>query len=443
MRPIVYKVLALLLLLTVIVSSGCGPPIATRLVTVKLEKPLKVELGKVNSIGVLPFNSPNSVVGRNLAELMVKELGHGPLEQGPFETHLIKAPANFKPEAEFLRKLGNKAMVEALLLGEITEFSVQASRNAVTMLAVPKFGPGDPSKFGWEEISEQPSIKDAYYCRIKARQGPDKIEISISTITSSMTVQLWLIELHDGSTLWEKKISRNFARTALPGSELKTEGEVNRMIASIVEEVVSQLKPQELSSQRILRVPHFTMAPSAAKWVRRGIRAAAEDNWLEAERLFLQAMKEVPDECTVNGNLGVAYEKNGRLLEAIAAYERAYRCRPKDPTYRYYSDDLQTAFVPDLQLEDLPTIVLGVRGDGMLYLSAGKNSDRRTGQQFTVYRTEVVRDLKGSQIKRYKEIEIAQGRIVEAKEGMSTGQLLLYNPTLEVHRGDLVRLQGN
>jgi tetratricopeptide (TPR) repeat protein len=215
------------------------------------------------------------------------------------------------------------------------------------------------------------------------------------------------------------------------------------MIASIVEEVVCRLKPQESSSQRILRVPEFAMAPVAAKWVRRGIKAAAEDDWLEAERLFLQAMREAPDECTVNGNLGVAYEKNGRLLEAVAAYERAYRCRPKDPTYRYYSDDLQTAFVPDLQLEDLPTIVLGVRGDGILYLSAGENSDRRAGQQFAVYRTEVVRDLKGSQIKRFKEIEIAQGRIVEVDEGVALGQLLLYNPKLEVCRGDLVRLRGN
>jgi len=443
MRFIVYKLFAAWLVLATIVFSGCGPPIATRLVMVELEKPLKVEIQGVKSIGVLPFNSPNSVVGSNLAELMVKELGHGPLEQGPFAPQFVKPPDDFKPEAESLRKLGNKAEVEALLLGEITEFSVQASRNVVAMLAVPKFGSGDPSRFEWEEISEEPSIKDTYYCRIRALQGPERIEVSASTIASSMTVQLWLVELQNGSTLWEKKISRNFERTALPGSPLKTEVEVERIIASIVEEVVSQLKPQESSSQRILRVPHFAMAPVAAKLVRRGIKAAAEDDWLEAERLFLQAMKEAPDECTVNGNLGVAFEKNGRLLEAVAAYERAYRCRPKDPTYRYYSDDLQTAFVPDLQLEDLPTIVLGVRGDGILYLNAGENLDRRAGQEFAVYRTEVVRDVKGGQISKYREVEIAQGRIVEADEGVSLGQLLLYSPKLEVRRGDLVRVQGS
>jgi tetratricopeptide (TPR) repeat protein len=77
-------------------------------------------------------------------------------------------------------------------------------------------------------------------------------------------------------------------------------------------------------------------------------------------------MKEAPDECSVNGHLGIAYEKNGRLLEAVAAYERAYRCQPRDPTYRYYSDDLQAAFVPDLGGQDLPILVLGVRADGIL-----------------------------------------------------------------------------
>jgi hypothetical protein len=443
MRPTVYKIFTLWLLLTAIFSSGCGLPIATRLVTIELEKPQTVELQEVRSIGVLLFSSPNSIVGRNMAALLVKELGHGPLEHGPFAAQVIKPPASFEPETESLRELGNRTQVEALLLGEITEFSVQASRTAVAMLAVPKFGSGDVSSLEWKEISEEPSIQDTYYCRIKPRQGPERIEASISTIASSMTVHLWLVELKDCSTLWEKKMTRNFERTAFPGSLLKTEVEVERMIASIVEEVVCRLKPQEASSQRILRVPEFAMDKVAAKLVRRGIKAAAEDDWLEAERLFLQAMEEAPDECTVNGNLGVAYEKNGRLLEAVAAYERAYRCRPKDPTYRYYSDDLQTAFVPDLQLEDLPTIVLGVRGDGILYVSAGKNSERRAGQQFAVYRTEVVRESKGSHIKRYREIEIAQGRIIEVDEGVALGQLLLYNPQLEVCRGDLVRLRGN
>jgi tetratricopeptide (TPR) repeat protein len=106
-------------------------------------------------------------------------------------------------------------------------------------------------------------------------------------------------------------------------------------------------------------------------------------------------MKEAPDECSVNGHLGIAYEKNGRLLEAVAAYERAYRCQPRDPTYRYYSDDLQAAFVPDLGGQDLPILVLGVRADGILYLNGSDKQSHHSGNEFTVYRTEVVREESG------------------------------------------------
>lgn len=436
------KIFTQWLLITAILFGGCGPPVTTRLVTIELEKPSEVDLQRVKAIGVLPFSSPDPVVGRKMAEMMVKELGHGPLEQGPFAARIIRPPSDFKPEAKTLSRLCKKAQVDGLLLGEITEFSVQALRDTARMLSVPNFGPDDPSQFGWVGVTEKPSIRDTYYYRIKPLQDPEMIEVSITIVAFSMATRLRLIEPQNGSTLWEKEIARNYERISLPGYPMKTEDEVERLMASIVEEVVARLKPQESSVQRILRAPHFAMTPVAAKWVRRGIQAGAQGNWLEAERLFLQAIKEAPNECTVNGNLGVAYEKNGRLLEAVAAYERAYRCQPRDPTYRYYSDDLQTAFVPDLKVEQLPTIVLGVRGDGIVYLDGGESLSHHAGQEFTIYRTQVVREQNGFRIKSFKEIELAHGRIIEANEGMSLGQLLLYNPETEVRRGDLFRVDG-
>jgi tetratricopeptide (TPR) repeat protein len=220
---------------------------------------------------------------------------------------------------------------------------------------------------------------------------------------------------------------------------VETEPEVEALMASIVEEVVARLMPQESTVQRILRVPQFSMTPVAAKWVRRGIQAATLEDWQEAERLFLSAMKEAPDECSVNGHLGIAYEKNGRLLEAVAAYERAYRCQPRDPTYRYYSDDLQAAFVPDLGGQDLPILVLGVRADGILYLNGSDKQSHHSGNEFTVYRTEVVREESGDRIRVFRKRELARGRIVEVRQHVYLGQLVLYNPEREVMSGDLVR----
>lgn len=429
-------------LMAAILFGGCGPPITTRLVTIELEKPSEAEVQSIRTIGVIPFSSPEPDVGPKMAAEMAKRLDSGLLGQGPFVARVIKPPKDFKPEAKSMRKLGEKTQVDGLILGEITDVSVQTSRDTARMLSRPEFGSGDPSEFEWVGISEKPSIKDTYYYRIRPRQDPDTVETSITKVASSLTAQVRFVEMQKGRTIWEKRISRNFQRIRLPGPPVETEAVVERLVISIVDEVVARLKPQESAVQRIVRTPHFGMTPVAAKWVRRGIQAAALDDWLEAERLFLRALKEAPEECTVNGNLGVAYENNGRLLEAVAAYERAYRCRPWDPTYRYYSDDLQTAFAPSLGQKDLPTVVLGIRGDGVIYMTGGENCGHQAGQKFTIYRTEVERDQKGASIKVFKETDLAHGRIIETDEQVSLGQLLLYTPELKVQRGDLVRLEG-
>jgi hypothetical protein len=126
----------------------------------------------------------------------------------------------------------------------------------------------------------------------------------------------------------------------------------------------------------------------------------------------------------------------------VAAYERAYRCQPRDPTYRYYSDDLQAAFVPDLGGQDLPILVLGVRADGIIYLNGSDNQSHHSGKEFTVYRTEVVREQSSDRIRVFRKRELARGRIVEVRQHVYLGQLVLYNPEREVRSGDLVRFES-
>ena len=422
-----------------ILISGCGPPITTRLVSIDLEKESEADIQSLRTIGVLPLSSPDPDVGTRMAGEIANSLDSGLLGQGPFVARVIRPPKDFKLEATSLKKLGEKNQVDGLLLGEISRYSVQASRETSKMLALPKFGSGDASEYDWVGFKENPSITDTFYYRIQSLQAAKLVDVSITTVLSSLTVQLRLVEIQSGSILWERKIARNYERISLPGPSVETEDEVELLMASIAAEVGARLMPQESTVQRILRTPQFSMNPVAAKWVRRGIQAATLEDWQEAERLFLRAMKEAPDECSVNGHLGIAYEKNGRLLEAVAAYERAYRCQPRDPTYRYYSDDLQAAFVPDLGEQDLPILVLGVRADGIIYLNRRDNQSHHPGNEFTVYRTEVVREQSGDRIRVFRKRELARGRIVEVRQNIYLGQLLLRDPEPEVRSGDLVR----
>ena len=426
-------------LMLAILISGCGPPITTRLVTIDLEKESEADIQSVRTIGVLPFSSPDPDVGTRMAAEIANSLDSGLLGQGPFVARVIRPPKDFKLEATSLKKLGEKNQMDGLLLGEVSRYSVQASRDTSRMLTLPKFGSGDASEYDWVGIKENPSITDTFYYRIQSLRAAELVDVVITTVRSSLTVQLRLVEIISGSTLWEREIARNYERISLPGPSVETEAENEPLMASIAEEVAARLMPQESTVQRILRTPQFSMNPVAAKWVRRGIQAATLEDWQEAERLFLRAMKEAPDECSVNGHLGIAYEKNGRLLEAVAAYERAFRCQPRDPTYRYYSDDLQAAFVPDLGERDLPILVLGVRADGIIYLNGSDHQSHHPGNEFTVYRTEVVQEESGDRIRVFRKRELARGRIVEVRQHMYLGQLLLYNPERKVKSGDLVR----
>jgi tetratricopeptide (TPR) repeat protein len=429
-------------IVTAIIFGGCGPPVTTRLVTIDLKRPPEAEVRGIKTIGVLPFSSPVSHIGRKMAADVAKALDGGVLGLGPYAARVIKPPEDFEPGAGSIKKLGKKVELDALILGEISRFSVQTSRVNQPMLSKPEFGPGEPSQYAWQEILEDASIKDAYYYRITSRQTPDTVEVSITKLVCSIEVRMRLVETQDGSTLWQREMARRLERISFTGPQVETEAEIDRLVLSIVNEVVARLKPEEHRVQRLLKVPHFGMTPVAAKLVRRGIQAAGQEDWQKAEKLFLQALKEAPDECTINGNLGVAYEKNGRLLEAVAAYERAYRCRPRDPTYRYYSDDLQSSFAPKLKREDLPTIVLGVGGDGTIYLTGGGKVGHSANRRFTVYRTEVGRSRNGGRIEWFRETDLARGRIVEVNERVTLGQLLLYNPELTVQRGDLVRFEA-
>lgn len=429
-------------LVATIVFAGCGPPITTRLVTIELKKPLEADVKSIKTIGVIPFSSPVPYVGRKMATDIARSLDGGVLGLGPFTARMIIPPEDFKAKTGSIRNFGQKVQVDAFILVEISQFSVQATRLTQPMLATPEFGSGDPEQYEWLGISEDASMKETHYYRISSRQDPDTVEVSITKLISSLGARLRLVETQNGNILWEREITRKSERIKFAGPQAETEAEIERLLLSIVNEVVARLKPREKSVQRLIKAPHFGMEPVAAKWVRRGIQAAAAEDWLKAEELFLQALKEAPDECTVNGNLGIAYEKNGKLLEAVAAYERAYRCRPRDPTYRYYSDNLQSSFAPDLKGEDLPTIVLGVGGDRTIYMTGGLEGGHPAGQRFTIYRTEVRRSHNGARIEWFRETDLARGRIVEVHEQASLGQLLLYNPELEVLRGDLVRYQA-
>lgn len=424
-------------LIPLLLISGCSRPLGGRLVTLEVVKPPEIDVETVKTIGVMTFKSPEQAVGQQLQSELVRGL-----TSETFLAITVQVDENFQPNYDALRKLGRQANVNGLLLGEIVEYSVQATRDSKTMLALEEFGAGQPAEYGWIGVSEDPAIGDIFYYSLENKQRPNTVQVFITKKSYSLAVHLRLIEVATGSTIWEQEISRHLERSSLPGRPATTEAEVRRILASVVEETVARLRPQETTVQRMLRAPLVTIDPKINKLIRKGIDAASRNNWGKAESLFVEVLDIDPGQCTMIGNLGVVYERSGKFLQALSAYERAYRCQPRDPTYKYYSDDLQTAFAPILSREDLPSLVLGVREDGIIYLDGGENCHHDPGDIFIIYRAHSSPNPKRSGSKRFVEVEFARGEIIEVHERMSLGRLLLYDPERKVRRGDMIRVEA-
>jgi hypothetical protein len=381
------RVLRCWLVLVSLLITGCISPAASRLVTIKLVKPPAVDVQWIRTVGVVPFKSPERSLGRHLAEEVASKLN-----RAPWSTRVMGELEGLSSETASLSSLTKNSAVDALLLGEVTEYSVKVSREEASMVTEPDFGEEDPGSLAWVDIRENPTIGDTTYFVLKSSRSPSATKVPVTRALYALALNVRLIEASTGKIAWELQVSRHLGQRMLPGSPVDMEAEVVQLQRSMVKELVSYLQPQESTIQRMLRAPRLSMEPKAARLVRQGIQAAGYDNWARAEQLFREAAQLAPNEANIHGNLGVVYERDGRFLEAVAAYELASRCQPRDPTYHYYSGDLQTAFVPDLHKENLPTLVLGVRGDGVLYLDGGIEGRHHIEDVFGIYRTEVKRD---------------------------------------------------
>lgn len=421
-------------LLACLLFCGCMPSVASRLVTIKLVKPPEVELQQIRSIGVLPFESAQTL-GLHMAEEVAARL-----DRKPCRARLLQVPEDFSWKPDSLNLLAKETGVDALLLGEVTEYAVGVSSEEMPMLKLPDPWGEDAANLNWVGMRENPAIAEAFYYRLTSRRAPEVVTVSVTRAHFAITLEIRLLEPETGALLWEQRLSRSLQRISLPDTPLEMEAEIYALQQSTINEVIGRLAPQEAEVQRMLRAPGIAMEARVARLMRKGIEAARDEDWGSAEEFFQKAVELAPEEASTNGNLGVVYEKAGRYLEALAAYKRAYRCQPRDPTYRHYSNDLQTAFIPDLSREELPTLVLGIRGDGILYLDAGGDRRGHPDDTFSVYRVLLKRDPDSHRIIEVRDVEIARGKIIEVRPLISLGQVFMVNPELEIRGGDMVRL---
>jgi len=417
---------------------GCGGPVANHLISISLTRPADIEPYHLETVGILEIDSPRqNIVGSELA----REINKG-LTGGPLRPLLVKVPGYLARDAASVKMIAQQAGVESLFLGEITEYVVQVEKKTRKVISTREPQQDADRQLTWIGIQENPLIADAFYYLLAYPQSEKVVEMPCEEAVVRLTLQARIVVARTGETIWSRRVARRLRRRTFLLDHMDVNQEVQKLLRSMAREIVNQLRPQRATVQRLLRAPLLGSSPKLTQLFRQGIQACARGEWHTGEEFFLEAVQQMPNEAIAYGNLGVVYEKTGRFKEAVAAYDRAHAARPQDPTYSYYSRSLRTAFAPQIDKDDLPSVVLDVCADGRIYIDGGSDSRREIGQAVAIYRSRAARDPQSGRFTELDEMEIARGEIVEVQPHMSIVRTFFVDVDHKVQRGDLTRFHS-
>ena len=99
------------------------------------------------------------------------------------------------------------------------------------------------------------------------------------------------------------------------------------LLSKTIQHWIKSITPIVILEKRIIETSDDELA-------KRGVEKAKQGKWVEAKKIWLEAIKLNPDDASIWYNLGLAYEIECNLEEAINAYKKAYSLKK---SHRYYN----------------------------------------------------------------------------------------------------------
>jgi len=301
-----------------LMSASCAPPVAK----IRVLKPPDVDISGVQRIAVADFQGPAGA-GQRLSGVLASRL----VETGCFKVLERRKLKDLLDEHKLsmlgivdestASSVGRMLGVDGLIFGEVTAFKVEEETGVEKVEK--EIGTG---KY---RIVEKKNIftgkKRKVREEIKKRVLVDQRYKILKGIVSA---NFRIVDVETGELLAARSISSDFNMKAGGPDEIARMPSSEEILSKLTDEVVRKFVGQI--------TPHYVIVKRRFQkgGDRRGIKYARSGLWKEAEEVFRSVVESSPNSAAAHYNLGIAYEAQGRLLDAEAEYKRAVELEPEE-----------------------------------------------------------------------------------------------------------------
>ncbi|MEW6684696.1 MAG: DUF6340 family protein [Candidatus Edwardsbacteria bacterium] len=306
-----------------ILSLSCVPSY----VMVQVIAPGKIDPGPIKRVAILDFNDypSHSGSGRTASSMLLAKL----VEPGYYQ--LIERAQIDKVMQELAlgqtgvvdestaKQVGKILGVDAVIFGSVTSWESETRKG--TEKVKKEVGTGQ-----YQEVEERefivagPKVK-----RKKEIMKEVLVDEDYLTKNAVVSTDLRMVNIETGQVVAALSETEHYSKKASGASEigkvLADEQILNSLLGKVIQKFVAQISPHYVMRSRRLMV-------ADDEFTKRGNKLAQNGLWDEAKQAWQQAVSLNPQNAAAHNNLGIAYEKMGKIDQAEQEYQTALNLAP-------------------------------------------------------------------------------------------------------------------
>ncbi len=298
-------------------------------VSVKIMKPAAVDMPDIYKLAIVDFTGP-SLAGSQIATMlqsMLMQTNHYEIMERENLKRILEEQnlgmAGIVDQATAV-EAGKMLGVDALVFGQVTTYEVPPDKKTIKKIKEKKFTGKyetveEKDKEGKVVKKKKKIYEDVWIDReYWIREGNVAINFRVVKVETGQ-----LLAAHSDSKSYNSEEEKSFwASVTNSQAQLKPAGDIlNDLSKNICEKFVKMIAPYYVVEKRIIE-------PGEGK-IDKGKKFAEAGLWPEARKLWMEALREFPQEPAVFYNIGLACEMQGDLDEAESAYLQATSLKDK------------------------------------------------------------------------------------------------------------------